>query len=220
MNLRLSDLTFIQIGIITQIFYNLGVESIDSTQFERDIQLLWENLGPLPKPVERPVFIVLSGLPGTGKSYFSQKLAKKFPLVILESDALCKVLFPEPTYSWRESARLFRACDHIIEKLLSMRISLILDATNLSERYRRKLYNIAKRAQAKFILVKIEAPPEIVRERLAGRTRIPDRFSDADWRVYEAMKSRVEEIQHDHLRVNTHRDINPVINKIIREAKK
>ena len=99
-----------------------------------DVKRLTESLGKLPESVTKPVFIAMSGLPGTGKSYFARELARKIPLVILESDALRKVLFPSPTYSAAESARLFRASHLLIERLLRKGISLILDATNLVER--------------------------------------------------------------------------------------
>lgn len=195
-----------------------NISAPPSSQLLEDVQRLWGSLGLLPEPVKRPVFIVLSGLPGTGKTYFAQKLVKKLPLAVLESDALRKVLFPQPSYTGRESARLFKACYYIIDKLLEAGISLILDATNLSERYRQKLYKIARRNKAKFILIQIEAPPEIVKKRLENRRREPFQHSDADWKVYNMMKSKVEEIRHEHIRVDTSKEINSIIKKIVREA--
>ena len=191
-----------------------------SSQLHNDVNLLLSSLGPLPPPAESPVFIALSGLPGTGKSFFSRALAEKLPLAVLESDSLRKVLFPRPSYSARESARLFRAVHYIIEKLLLAGISIVLDATNLSERYRRELYRIARRTGVELIMVKVVAPAELVHERLASRARGAAGTSDADWDVYLSMKPRVEEIRRRHFVVDTSRDINPVINRIIREAGK
>lgn len=192
--------------------------SVPSRLF-KDAQKLLESLGTLPEPTKNPVFIALSGLPGTGKSYFSRKLAEKIPLAILESDALRKNLFLQPNYSWRESARLFRACHYLIEYLLKKGISLIMDATNLSEQYRRRLYDIADRLKVKFIMVKLEAPPEVIRARLANRVVDTLNRSDADWRVYQAMRSRVEKISRKHYIVNTAKDITPLITKIVHDAK-
>ena len=96
------------------------------------MQRLTDGLGELPEPVVRPPFVVVSGLPGTGKSYFCAKLAERLPFVILESDALRKALFSPPSYSPEERARLFRALHLLIERLLKGGIPLILDATNLS----------------------------------------------------------------------------------------
>ena len=47
-----------------------------------DVQRLAESLGELPEPVVQPAFIVVSGLPGTGKSHFCGKLAERLSFVI------------------------------------------------------------------------------------------------------------------------------------------
>ena len=191
---------------------------MEDTQLFSDVQRLAESLGQLPEPAAEPIFIAVSGLPGTGKSYFCSKLAEKLPLVTLESDALRKALFPSPGYSQRESSRLFRACHLLIERLLRKGVSLILDATNLSERYREHLYSIADRLNVKLILVRVEAPPQVVRERLKSRLKNPKNKSDADWEVYQRMKSSVQKIYRNHYVVDTSKDIAPVIDKIVRDA--
>ena len=137
---------------------------------------------------------------------------------MLESDALRRVLFLLPDYSQRESARLFRACYRLIETLLREGISVILDATNLAERYRVELYHIADKTNAKLILVRVTAPPSLVRTRLEARIKTPGARSDADWEVYKAMKPTVERIVRWHFTVDTSRDIAPVIEKIVKEA--
>ena len=185
-----------------------------------DVQLLTESLGQLPEPAVKPAFIVVSGLPGTGKSYFCSKLAERLQFIILESDALRKALFSSPGYSAAESGRLFRAIHLLIERLLKKGVSLILDATNLSERYRERLYSIAERLDVKLILVRVEAPPQVVRERLKARQENPENKSDADWAVYQRMKSSVQKIWRNHYAVDTSRDITPVLDKIIREVRR
>ena len=190
------------------------------TQVVSDVQRLSESLGQLPEPVAKPAFIVVSGLPGTGKSYFCGKLAERLPFIILESDALRKTLFPSPTYSSLESSRLFQAIHHLIEGLLRKGIPLILDATNLSEHYRERLYNIADRLNAKLILVRVEAPPDVVYERLKTRGEEKDSksMSGADWKVFQKMKLTVQKIRRNHYAVDTSRDITPVLDKITREV--
>ena len=195
----------------------MGVESI---QLDSDVQRLIDNLGQLPEPVAKPVFIVVSGLPGTGKSYFCRQLAQRLSVIILESDALRKALFSSPTYSLSESSRLFRACHLLIERLLKRGTSLIFDATNLSEGHRERLYAIADRLDVKLVLVRVEAPPEVVYHRLKARQEDSEGKSDADWTVYRRMKPSVQKIQRNHYAVDTSRDITPVLDKIVREAKR
>ncbi len=167
----------------------------------------------------KPSLVIVTGLPGTGKSHFCQKLTERLPLLILESDALRKVLFPSPTYSSSESSRLFRAIHYLIEELLKKGISLVLDATNLFEPYRERLYNIADRLNAKLIIVRVEAPSNLVQERLQARAEAnrPENHSEADWAVYQRMKPAAQVIRRNHFAVDTSKDITPVLNKIVRE---
>jgi predicted kinase len=213
---------------------------MEDTQTRRDVERLRESLGELPEPTINPAFIVVSGLPGSGKSYLCCQLAKRllslsprpiassstsadpsftnFP--ILESDAMRRSLFATPNYSRAESDRLFQACYMLIEELLGKGIPLILDSTNLIERHREHLYHIAERAGARLILVRVEAPPELVRERLKDRllSLDPNDKSEADWSVYQRMSTASERIRRNHFAVDTSRDITPVIDKIVREV--
>jgi predicted kinase len=190
------------------------------SQLVSDLQRLTDGLGEFPEPVVKPAFVAVSGLPGTGKSYFCARLAERLPFVILESDALRKTLFSPPSYSPEESARLFKTLHLLIEKLLKKGVPLILDATNLSERDRERLYNIADRLDARLILVRMEAPPPLVYQRLEARKNGGNtgNHSDADWEVYRKMKPAVEKISRQHYVADSSRDITPVLDKIVREV--
>jgi predicted kinase len=191
-------------------------------QVINDTRHLAESFTTLPGAEAEPTIVVVSGLPGTGKSYFCRRLAERLPFLILESDALRKHIFTKPIYSAEESASLFSAIYQLIGDLLKKGIPLILDATNLEERHRARIYNIAERAHAKLILVNVQAPSHVVQKRLkerAGRKNIHDK-SDADWAVYQKMKPTVEKIHRKHFSVDTSRDITPVIDKVVKEAKR
>ena len=190
---------------------------MEETESTSDVRQLTEKLGELPEPVAKPFLIVVSGLPGTGKSYFCRQLARRLPAVILESDSLRKALFPSPGYSAAESRRLFQACHLLMERLLGKGIPVIFDATNLSEYNREYLYRIAERLGAKLVLVRVEAPPDLVQARLKERTLVSEASSDADWAVYQRMKPKSQRIRRRHYAVDTSQDITPVIDKIIRE---
>ena len=147
-------------------------------------------------------------------------MAERLGFVVLASDVLRKTLFPSPGYSSEESSRLFRACHHLIEGLLKGGIPLILDATNLSERHREYIYSITDHVDSKLILVWVEAPTEVVQQRLKVRAEKAnaDEHSDADWTVYQRMKSSVEKIRRKHYVVDTSKDVTPVLDKIVREV--
>jgi predicted kinase len=207
------------VASIIEIAYNF--HSVEPNEPSRDLLKLKESLRPLPEAVAAPGFVVVSGLPGTGKTFFCRKLAEKYTIYIVESDALRKVLFAKPDYTPAESARLFNAIHRLIEWLLKNGVPVCFDATNLSERNREYLYRISDRTGARMILVSVEAPSQVAYQRLRSRkaSELSDSKSDADWYIYRQMKPKVEKILRNHLVVDTSRDITPVIDKIIRALK-
>lgn len=199
---------------------DIALSYMAETQIDKDVGVLREGLGGLPEPVIYPAFIVVSGLPGTGKSYFCRQLAERLNFPTLESDDMRRKLFPKPNHSQEESARLFRASHRLIEDLLRKGIPLIFDATNLIERHREHLYRIADRAGARIMMILVKAPPELVKQRLQDRLSglDPQDKSEADWGVYRRMSETVQQIRHNHFSVDTSSDITPVIDRIEREV--
>jgi len=192
--------------------------AVGSARLESDILRLLGNLGQLPQPAAEPFIIAVSGLPGTGKSHLCRELVKILPALLIESDAVRKMLFNSPTYSFDESSYLFQLIHKLVEKLLTKGISVILDATNLTERNREYLYDISDRLRVKLILVKVTAPSALARQRLMQRQVDILNKSDADVAIYEKMLPTEEEIHRKHITVNTSRDISSAIQKITYEA--
>lgn len=188
----------------------------------RDVERLRASLPEMPLPAERPVVVIVSGLPGTGKSYFSRRIVSQVPLLVLESDVMRKVLFPVPRYTPSENRRLFGACHSLIDGLLEQKVPLLLDATNLVEGHRESLYRIAEGRGAGLILAYLEAPPDVVYRRLEGRSRGMDREdnSDADWRVYRRMRSAVQPIGRDHFAFDTSGDISLAVARVVQEIRR
>lgn len=161
----------------------------------------------------KPTLVVLTGLPGTGKSHVAAELRHRTGFPVLESDAARRALFPRPRYTALESHRLFAAIHGAIDRLLAGGVSCIFDATNLLEQYRRPLYDIAESRRAKLVLVRVMAPRKEVHKRLAGRA--PDGTSEADIAVYERMRWQMEPVQREHFTLDTSRDISAPLDEIV-----
>lgn len=169
-----------------------------------------------------PVLIMISGLPGTGKSYLARKLVERLPFVVIETDFVRKTLFPKPTYTVQESGWVHGTCHDLIRRLLTRGVRVIFDATNLIEYQREMIYHLAEKAGARLMIVKTIAPEEVVRERLKRRREelTPQDVSDADWRVYKRMSSRQQKIGRSHLVIDTSGDIDEAVNKILHIMRK
>jgi fatty acid kinase fatty acid binding subunit len=189
-----------------------------SRRLERDVALIKGTLPAQPDPVERPPFLVLSGLPGSGKSHLAREIVRRHRFAVIESDALRRALVKRPSYSQQESARLFAACHALLEDLLSRRIPCLFDATNLKEAHRRPLYDIADRTGARLLIVEVRAGDDVINERLERRMRAenPEDRSEATIDVYESMRREAEPIKRQHLVVDASAEIGPAVDEILR----
>lgn len=167
-------------------------------------------------PLRQPFLVVLSGLPGTGKSHFARELVQRAPLLVLSSDRLRKALVTQPKYTAAESSRLFAACHRLIEELLLEGRKVLFDATNLTEGHRQPLHEITERLGVPLVLVRLTAPQDVVRRRLTGRVngQSDSSFSDADWLIYCRLRPMDGPIARPHYAVDTSEDITPVVDEI------
>jgi len=168
----------------------------------------------------RPFLVLLSGLPGTGKSHFARELARRASFLVLESDRLRKALAPSPKYTKGENARLFAACHRLITGYLAEGRRVLFDATNLMEAHRQPLYDLVDQMGVPLIVVRLTAPEETIRRRLAARAAklSAGEHSDADWRVYRRMVASEEPIGRKHITVDSSGDIEAALEEIIRRV--
>lgn len=117
--------------------------------------------------------IWITGLPGSGKSVVSQALhrllkRKKLRVQILASDALRKVLTPNPTYSLEERDIVYATLVYIAKLLTQNGVNVIIDATGNLRRYR----ETARRQIPRFMEAYLKCPLEVCfqRESKRGKT--------------------------------------------------
>ncbi|MDE3090254.1 MAG: AAA family ATPase [Chloroflexota bacterium] len=169
-----------------------------------------------------PVLFIISGLPGTGKSFLARQISARLAAVIVESDFVRKTLADgKPTYTRDESAFVHRVAHVVIEQMLDAGYHVIYDATNLAEEHREKAYRLADKTGARAIVICTVAPEPVIRARLAKRfvDRDPRDLSDADWEVLELLKRELEPVRRPHLVIDTSGDIDQALNRILRAAR-
>jgi predicted kinase len=192
------------------------IETLADTR-RADVARILTVVPASPARRRHPALAVLVGLPASGKSSIARGLSARTGAVVIESDAVRRLLFSRPSYSGTESRRLFRAIHAAIEQLLADGRSAILDATNVAEDEREPLYSIAERTTARFVLVQVTAPPRVLRARLIERETSAMSNSEADLGVYERMRARVDTIQRPHHVVDTSGEIDATLAAIAKE---
>lgn len=168
--------------------------------------------------VGEPYLIVLSGLPGTGKSHFANELARRIPVLIVGSDRMRKALVAKPKYTRDEHVRVFTACHQLTEALLTGGYRVIFDATNLTDGFRDTLYDIAQSSHTPLTIIRFTAPIDVIRRRLDARAAglSVDSHSDADWQIHCRLRPGEEPIGRPHLKVDSSQDISPVVSEVVR----
>jgi predicted kinase len=188
-------------------------------RLDRYVARVEEHLANTDETTANPVLVMLSGLPGTGKSHLARRLTEVLPFAVIESDQVRKILFPECNYSGEESKWVHRTCHALMERLLQKGVRVIYDATNLHERHREQVYRLTDGNQVKLIIVKVVAPQPVASGRLRGRDEASgddNDISDADLGVYRRMSRQVDPIGRNHVVVDTSQDLRPAITKLLR----
>jgi len=168
--------------------------------------------------VPRPLLILLVGAPATGKSRLARRLSAALNAQIVESDRVRKQLFAEPRYTGGEHAAVHGWCHTVLKSTLVVGRNVIYDATNLDERARRRVYDLADGCNARLEIIWVTCPPGVVQERMLrrGYARDEDDLSDADWPIYLEMRRRAEPIRRPHTVINTAAGTQTLLERLIK----
>jgi uncharacterized protein len=143
-----------------------------------------------------PALLLMTGLPGSGKSWLAAQLAAPLGAVLLRSDEVRKELAGlEPTRRLEGTARerLYAqrmtdmTCDELLRRARSALLAgypVILDGTYPNESRRGAAVNLAAAMGAHWAVVHTSAPLPVIRRRLAARAGDAGEVSDADFMVY------------------------------------
>lgn len=118
------------------------------------------------------LLIATLGHPGSGKTYFSERLAKEYNLVHLSRDKFRQEAIHNPTYEENEQIAISRAINWLTTEFLSKGVGVINDGNYTKKKYRSKLSKIAKKYNAVYVLIHIITPIETAKKRVIKRRDI------------------------------------------------
>jgi hypothetical protein len=175
-----------------------------------------------------PVAIVICGAGATGKSVLADELSRRSQMPVVSSDLLRKRL-AKLAPSVRAGAQYYSAAfTHATYEQLTRDAlraladdgGVIVDATCRSRQDRAHLLEGLKAAGARALIVRCEAPLELVLERAAQRLRDPGRVSDATPQIVEEQLRDFEEFDESSegsvLRLDTTKSLEMQVAEVAR----
>ncbi len=148
--------------------------------------------------------IIMTGLPGVGKTTIAKELAPLLDATILSSDKIRKELFEKPTYHREERELVYHVMMLLAKYLHKAKKTCILDATFNKEEFRNLVKKKTECPDDEFFIIECSCPEGLAVLRLRDRK---DQYSDADVSIYDRMKKIYEPVKARHISVDTTEDV-------------
>ena len=139
-----------------------------------------------------PRLILMHGVSGSGKTVISTQVLEALGAVRLRSDIERKRMPTPVDYSDSGRARIYDHLHARADQLLSLGLTVVVDATFLSRDKRAPFQALARKHSAGFAVVACRAHETILRERLEQRARAGRDASDAGIEVMEKQQPQQE----------------------------
>jgi adenylylsulfate kinase len=167
------------------------------------------------------MLVLLTGLPGSGKSHLARTLASALNADVLDRDAIRNAIFPphDLDYSTEQNELASRITYQVAEYILLRDRSrvLILDGRPFSKHTQvNEVVMLAQRVDHPLCVIYCWAPDAVVRQRLENDIENTGNVaSGRNMEKYLRIKSSFEPLQVKHLSVNTDRPIDEVVQDVL-----
>lgn len=130
--------------------------------------------------LSQPVLVYMYGLPGSGKTFVSRQLAEMLGMTHISSDRLRSELFEKPKHDKTEYQIITNLMDLMTEQFLNAGVSVIYDISVSRLTDRRAIREMARKLDAKEMMVwiQIDADTAWARTQARDRRKADDRYSD------------------------------------------
>ena len=159
------------------------------------------------------MLVVITGLPGSGKTTVADSLSKEIDAIVLSTDKIRKNMFKNPVYNENDKRVVYNELFSRAREYLSSGKNVILDGTFYTKSLRDKAKEVGASVSEKVIFIYCETPEQILKERITKRK---DKFSDADFSVYLKIKEVFEDFEEEVIIVDTSKPIDSNIRDIIK----
>jgi len=139
--------------------------------------------------------VLVFGLPATGKTHFSETLAKEINARHLNTDIVRHQLGKQGRYDPETKQLVYGKLLEKVSALINRDFDVIVDGTFHLKKRREQLRQIAREAGQDIYYILLRAMENTVKKRLQKRRE----YSEADLKVYRQIAISFEPVDEDHL---------------------
>ena len=149
-------------------------------------------------------FSTVAGLPGSGKSWLAQHVAHPLRARVLNSDTVRKRLaglaptqsakapFGQGIYDADSTRRTYAALLGTAEETVRNGRAVIVDAGFRTAVQRRPFLELARQLAVPLLVLEVQVPEDVLRQRLGRRGRERQQTSDADLSILDQVRAGFE----------------------------
>lgn len=141
------------------------------------------------------MLIIVSGLPGSGKSFFARRLSQRLDAEHINSDATRKAMNAMGRYAFEDKLIVYEEMAKKASERLREGKTVVVDATFYHHQMRDIFITLGTLLHTPVYYIEIQADEDLIRHRLST----PRADSEADYGVYEQLKLQHEEPGGNHL---------------------
>lgn len=152
----------------------------------------------------KQTLILLYGLPGSGKSFFSRQAGELLNIPHISSDRIRYELFEKPTYSKEEQAIVTNLMLMMLEEYFKLGMSAIFDISINKLQERRNMRDFARKHNVTPLLVWLQADPDtcFMRAKTRDRRKADDKYSyEISAELFDTVEKSMQQPQNEDVLV-------------------
>lgn len=119
--------------------------------------------------LQRPLIIMVTGLPGSGKSFFAKQFAETFGAACVRSDKIRSDLFGNPQFTVDENEIVGRVADYMVAELAKTGRSFLVDGICNTRAARLQIEQLAKANSYRTLVIWVQTDPSTAKVRSLKR---------------------------------------------------
>ena len=165
---------------------------------------------------DRPILIVIFGLPGTGKTTFATLLSNQLGIKHFNTDIIRSLSGKSQQYDEENKAFIYDGMLNLTRLEFEKGKSAIVDGTFYKKKLRKRFKDLAQEYDVTVKWIEVCACEEVVKKRVSKKRR----YSEADYAVYQMIKSQFEPMQEEYMQLFSDQEETPgMIEKAIKFIK-